>query len=180
MAIRIELPSVLFPRLRVRWQTTRMQFARRSRAFFGYALRTVEAPRVWWQSTRRRLKSRWGLRTRDLAKRQAELARFEEKYEDLVDLLCWAAKDGVHTDRDARYTELRAWMCAHYRTIRPRLRSYWVEPHAPTSYDPFEALFASENVDAILNADTGIDDMLQTRAALDCYRGALEVENRSF
>ena len=177
MAIRIGLPPVVFPRLRLRWHVTWSLVAHHTRALREAANRTAAVPQVWWQ----RASERWGAgsirRARALAREHAQLACFEEQYEELIDMLCWAAKDGVHTDRDMRYAELRAWMCRNYRMIRPRLRPYWVEPEAPESYDPFEALFAPENVDEILNASTSIEDMMLTRAALDAYRTELEARS---
>ncbi|HLV79783.1 MAG TPA: hypothetical protein VKT32_05850 [Chthonomonadaceae bacterium] len=175
MAIRIDLPPVLLPRLRLHWHATHQQLSRYSRALQEYANRTAAVSRARWRSVTERvvafLSVRARLRTRAVARRRERITTFEERYEDLVDLLCWAAKDGVHTDRDARYRALRAWMRAHYRTVRPHLRAYWEE--ATQDADPFAALFQPENVDDILNAPDGITYMMRARTALDAYREEL-------
>jgi hypothetical protein len=182
MAIRIDLPPVLLPRLRLHWHATHQQLSRYSRALQEYANRTAAVSRAGWRSVSERtvacLSVRHRLRVRAETRVRERVAAFEERYEDLVDLLCWAAKDGVHTDRDARYTALRAWMRAHYRTVRPHLRAYWTEEAMPAA-DPFEALFAPENVDGIINAAEGIDVIMRTRAALDAYHNALASRDRA-
>ncbi|HZT44480.1 MAG TPA: hypothetical protein VFA07_20110 [Chthonomonadaceae bacterium] len=176
MAIRIDLPPVLLPRLRLHWHATHQQLSRYSRALQEYANRTAAVSRAGWRSVSERtvacLSVRHRLRVRAEVRLRKRVAAFEERYEDLVDLLCWAAKDGVHTDRDARYTALRAWMRANYRTVRRHLCAYWAEEATP-AVDPFEALFAPENVDGIINAADGIEVIMRTRAALDAYHDAL-------
>ena len=105
--IRIELPPVILPRLRLHWHSAHLQFSRRSRALREYANRTAAVSAAWWRhasgKTVASLSLRHRMRVRTVVRLSTQLATFEERYEDLVDLLCWAAKDGVHTDRDARY-----------------------------------------------------------------------------
>lgn len=172
--IRIGLPPPMLSRLRLHWHATQTHYLSQSRALREYATRTTAVWQTRWESVCAWGVARLSLRAHALARRRAQLACFEEKYEDLVDLLCWAAKDGVHTDRDARYAELRSWMRVHYRKIRPNLRPYCVEIRLPAAPDPFEALFSSENMDSILHASDGIEYILQTRSILEEYRGALD------
>ena len=179
MAIRIGLPTAIFPRLRLGWQTTRQQLQRQAQVLSQGTLRLTTAPRAWWRSLSQRLTPRWNMRTRALARQEALLIKFEEQYEELIDLLCWAAKDGDHSGRDARYSEIRIWMCANYRHLRSRLRPHWIEPDGPGAYDPFEALFISEDVDTVIHATTSIEDMMVTRTALDAYRATLEATRQS-
>ena len=169
MAIRLELPPALFPRLNQHWQAACSYFQRQSVNLRVLTLRTVKMPVVCWHGLSVRYTTRWSLQARSELRHRQDLQAFEEQYEELVDLLCWAAKDGIHTDRDARYSELRKWMCTHYRKVRSQLRPYWVEPGVPEPLDPFEALFARESVDAFINAPDGISDLMLTRAALDAY-----------
>ncbi|HLK60833.1 MAG TPA: hypothetical protein VKU00_29990 [Chthonomonadaceae bacterium] len=173
MAIRIGLPPTIFPRLRLGWHTTRQQLKRQAQALSQSTLRLTEVPRAWWHHLSQRLTPHWSLRARALVRQRTLLEKFEAQYEELVDILCWAAKDGDHTGRDARYAAIRTWMCANYRHLRSRLRPHWVEPDGPAVYDPFEALFAPENIDEVLHATTSIEDMMVTRAALDAYRQTL-------
>jgi len=169
MAIRLELPPALFPRLNKQWQATCSYFQRQSTHVRAVTLRAVKMPIVCWHGLTVRYTTRWSLQARSELRRQQDFAAFEEKYEALVDLLCWTAKEGLQTDREARYIELRQWMCTHYRKVRSQLRPYWVEPGVPEPIDPFEALFVAENIEAIINAPDSISDLMLTRAALEAY-----------
>ncbi len=172
--IRIGLPPPLLPRLRLHWHATHTLFSRQARHLRESAARTAEVSREWWDHVREVWAARLSLRARAAARQRARLAEFETRYEELVDLLCWAAKDGVHTHRDERYRDCRSWMRVHYRALRPRLHAYWAEAEAPDASDPFEALFHQENIDDIINAPESISHIMQTRTALDSYRAALE------
>jgi hypothetical protein len=174
MAIRLELPPALFPRLNKHWQAACTYFQKQSVSLRDLTLRTVKMPVVCWHGLTVRYTTRWSLQARSAARRQQEFEEFEAKYEALVDLLCWTAKEGLHAERDARYVELRGWMCAHYRKVRSQLRPYWIEPGIPEPLDPFEALFAAENIEAFINAPDSISDLMQTRAALDAYHESAE------
>lgn len=110
------------------------------------------------------------------------LERFEDHYQDLVDLLCWSAKDGVHDGRDARYARLRAWFLVHYDVLRPFVLPYLdeqpddrvaLEQGQPTPRDAFEALFTPCSVDAIINSPDVISRIQRTRNALDAYYAEL-------
>jgi hypothetical protein len=122
--------------------------------------------------------ARLSLRAYAVRRQRIRLNAFEAHYEDLVDLLCWAAKDGDHTDRDARYAELRIAMRRRYRDVRKRLRPYWDSPETETFPDPFESLFLPADVDEVINSVTGIEQISQTRTALDAYRADLNARLR--
>jgi hypothetical protein len=169
MAIRLELPPALFPRLNQHWQAACSYFQKQSVTLRAATIRTVRMPVVCWHGLKVRYTTRWSLQARSEARRQQDFREFESQYEELVDLLCWTAKEGVHPERDVRYAELRGWMCSHYRKVRSQLRPYWIEPGVPEPMDPFEALFAAENVEAFINGPDSISDLMLTRAALDAY-----------
>ena len=169
MAIRLELPPALFPRLNEHWQAARSYFHRQSATLRVLTLRTVKMPVVCWHGLSVRYTTRWSLQARSEARRKQDFQAFEAQYEELVDLLCWTAQEGLHPERDARYAELRRWMCSHYRKVRSPLRPYWVEAGAPEPMDPFEALFAEESVEAFINDPNSISDLMLTRMALDAY-----------
>jgi hypothetical protein len=176
--IRIGLPPPLLPRLRLHWRSTHTLFTRQTRSLRESASRTAEVTREGWGHACKSWSSRLSLRAYALARQRARLAAFEAKYEDLVDLLCWAAKDGIHTNRDARYTQLRAWMRVHYRALRPRLNPYWSGSGEDACTDPFEALFLDANVNDVINAAASIENITRTRLALDAYRESLEAAAR--
>jgi hypothetical protein len=170
--IRIGLPPAMWPRLRLHWHVTRTAFSRQTRALQELGNRTADVYRAWWQHVTERVLAPISLRAWARQRSLSRLARFEERYEDLVDLLCWSAKDGIHTDRDARYTEMRRWMQRHYPRVRPHLRPHW--KLEATERDPFAALFASDNVDEFINGSGGIEDIMRSRAALEACRSELE------
>lgn len=171
--IRLGLPPTVWPRLRLHWHVTRTAFSRQKRALQELGNRTAEGYRTWWQHITERILAPLSLRERARQRSLARIVQFEERYEDLVDLLCWSAKDGVHTDRDRRYAEARTWMAHHYPRIRPYLLPHWQQDNAER--DPFAALFASENVEEVINGIGGIEDMVRSRAALEACRAELEV-----
>jgi hypothetical protein len=172
MAIRLELPPALFPRLNQHWKTARSYFYRQSTGLRIITVRAIKIPVVCWQGLTVRYTTRWSLQARSEVRRRQDFAAFEQQYEALVDLLCWAAQQDVPMEHDAHYKELRQWMCTHYRKVRSLLRPYWLEPGVPEPIDPFEALFAAESIAAFINAPDGISDLMVTRAALKAYHEA--------
>lgn len=172
MAIRLELPPALFPRLNKAWQNAGSYFQKQSVNLRVVTLRTLRMPIVCWQGLSTRYTTRWSRQARTETRRLLEFQEFEEKYENLVDLLCWTAKEGIQPEREAHYVELRLWMCANYRKVRTQLRPYWVEEGTPEQIDPFEALFTAEHIEAFINAPNGIYDLMQSRAALEAYHEA--------
>lgn len=170
MAIRLELPPALFPDLNKHWQTARSYFQRQAVGLRSITLRTVNMPVVFWRGLTVRYTTRWSMHARSENRRRQDFQAFVEQYEELVDLLCWTAQEGVHAEHRALYTELRRWMCANYRKVRTPLRPYWVEPGAPEQIDPFEALFAAESIEAFINAPDSITDLMMSRTALENYQ----------
>ena len=175
MALRLGSPPGL-ARLRLQWHSARSQFLRHSRAWREeWATRRIETL-SWWQRSGAVWMTNWNLRERahrrQLARQLVQLTSFTDKYEDLVDLLCWAAKEGVHADQAARYAELRMWMQSHYGLLRPRLRVLLNTPD--NIYDPFECLFAPQDLAEVINDLSAIENVMHTRAILDAYRETLQ------
>ncbi|MCS6777617.1 MAG: hypothetical protein RMJ43_04090 [Chloroherpetonaceae bacterium] len=170
--IRIGLPPPVLPRLRLHWHVTRISCARYSRLLAAVRPRTLEVWQAWRVYVVQRIMTTVTLRQYRQRRALAQLRTFETHYEELVDLLCWSAKDGVHTNRDARYTRVRAWMLRYYPRIQAHLRSYWAS--SDPSRDPFLGLFGVEHVDDVIYSIHGIEDMLRSRAALEAYRRDLE------
>ena len=170
MAIRIGPPPAL-ARLRLYWHSARTNYMRHRRLLRDYLTQRSENSRIWLQDRSQAVSPRVRLRQRADARRKEEFVLFLDKYEELIDLLCWAAKDGVHTDRDVRYAQLRVWMSAHYYRLRPRLRPYL--PATVGVFDAFESLFAPECVDYVINDDSTIENAMLTRSVINCYQDAL-------
>jgi hypothetical protein len=176
MAIRIGPPPAL-ARLRLQWHAAYNYYCRQARAFRTVTGRTTEGAVAWFRQASFRVNTRVSWRARTQARHQALYACFIERYEELIDLLCWAAKDGVHTERDARYAALRQWMQLNYHKLRPRLRAHLEAWEGP--FDPFEELFAPECVDDVINGSDSITYVIQTRAALEAYSAELYAADRT-
>jgi len=111
------------------------------------------------------------------------MPEFERKFDDLVDLLCWSAKDGDHEGRDEEFALLRRWFVDHFDAIRPYLLNHLVtKPEdlhparigQPSPRDAFESLFLSRDVDSIINSETVICRIIRARAAVDALRDELD------
>lgn len=114
---------------------------------------------------------------------QTLMQEFDKHFQKLVDLFCWAAKDGIHDNRDERYASLRSWFIANYEPVRPRLLEHLeiapedlilAEPGGTPPRDAFESLFLPTNVDAIINSETVIYRIMRTRCAVDACRDQME------
>lgn len=175
MAIRIEPPPAL-ARLRLSWHRTWNQYLRSWVDLRDRVARRQQSALDGMRIMSARAAAHLSPRFRAEARHNAEYHKFLKQYEELVDLLCWAAKDGVHTDRDLRYARLRDWMQRHYHRVRPYLRPYLGPWEGPL--DPFEELFAPECVDAVINSMDGIRYVMQTRSALDAYDLARDARKR--
>ncbi len=171
--IRIGLPAPAFLRLRLRAQLAASRAARQFQA--------------WRQNAQTAGGSLHALllrlRTTDRAQSEALTltprlqAEFSERYDDLIDLLCWASKDGVHEGRDARYAQLRDWFMRHYEPVRPKLLPLLeavpeedCTPAAPgerTPRDAFESLYLPSDICLVINSDTVISRIMRTRAAMN-------------
>lgn len=172
--IRIGLPPPMLPRVRLQWHAAHAQFLRQSRALREYASRTQAVTQARWERVVTLRRTRLSLSWRLAQRQRTRLHGFMEKYDDFVDLLCWAAKEGVQDWREARYIELRSWMRVHYRPLRRKLRAFCTEDGVPTPEDPFAILFAPETITEAINSVTSIEILMQTRAALEAFQDSLD------
>lgn len=112
--------------------------------------------------------------------RQRELIDFYERYEDLVEVLCDAARFGPDIVLERRYTEARTQMQADYPALKPFLISYLeFQPDDEEAglklcgrpLDAFEALVAAFDLQEFFKLDDGnmISRITRTRDALNGY-----------
>ena len=80
MAIRLELPPALFPRLNEHWQVARSYFHRQSIGLRVFTIRTVKMPAACWHGLTVRYTTRWSLQARSESRRKQEFAEFETQY----------------------------------------------------------------------------------------------------
>jgi hypothetical protein len=107
---------------------------------------------------------------------------FVTRYDDLVDLLCWTAKEGVSDARRARYNELRSWFVDHYEPVRPIVTRFLdtqpedrepVAAGTPAPRDAFESLFLPHQIDCLIHSDEVIHRIMRTRFAVEVCREQL-------
>ncbi len=147
MALRIGAPPV-WVRLRMVWHSLRLR---------GYSVqRTV-------LELREGMHIRAEARTRAML--QQHMSAFSEHYEELIDLLCSSAREGVFPDKENRYARLRRTMMHGYPAVRQALRirlGDWCGP-----LDPFEELFMPDSLHAVINDAAVIENVVRTRSALE-------------
>jgi len=125
-------------------------------------------------------KAKWSPNTPTICERREQLAEFYNRYEDLVDILCGAARYGPDPGLEARYGQVRSWMMRGYGELRPYATAYLMfdESDATQSLalhgyggDAFEALFAATTLDEFLRVDDGLmmSRIERTREALTLY-----------
>lgn len=139
----------------------------------GSLVKRVKAARV--DSTERKARRKGP----SVQERQAQLLRFYERYEDLVETLCDAAQYGPTPKLERSYAAHREWMHGEYGQMRPYLVAYLpseapVERKKgshPRANDAFETLVQADNLDQFLAADDGgmISHIMLTRQALTMY-----------
>lgn len=114
------------------------------------------------------------------AARLDQLRDFYERYNDLSEILCDAARYGPTTRLETNYSDVRKWMVSHYGPIRRFVVAYLRYDSADArqgldlhgqSADAFEALFCASTLGEFLRADDGlmIARMSRTREALHLY-----------
>lgn len=173
MAIGLHLPTSRVPRLRESWQRAATCFAQQAEAIKVHILRFATTARVRWQRLWNAAQNHFDLRARTRQRKRAQLHTFEERFEDLTDLLCLSAHEGIRPSRCEKYSHLRAWMRSNYPALKPHLRPYWKEAGI-VSNDPFLALFASDGLEEIINAGCTIEEIMRARLALAACQDALE------
>ena len=106
------------------------------------------------------------------------VARFQEKFDEFVELLCDAAQGGVTPVLDANYIQLRRTLRDSYPTLKPFMGAFLRSSDDDDEYhlnhgqaDAFEALFAPADLSEFLEFDDGkaISRITRTREALTLY-----------
>jgi hypothetical protein len=162
----------MLPRLRVQWHGFQSLLIRQANAFQETVNQTAVTSRERWDRLAGWFTSRTNFRHRALKRQYAHLLQFMERYEDMVDLLCWAAREGVQPKMTDRYADLRIHLRRLYRPVRTRLRRHWQQPDVKV--DPFASLFMPADIEEVINADAGTETMMVARMALSTCQSELE------
>ena len=172
MAIGIPLPPGNVPRLRHPKRYAGTVFSHPITGLQAGIVRVLSVTQVLWNRLLG-VNDLFNLRARARQRQRARLTAFEKQYDDLIDLLCAAAHEGIQSERESAYTGSRAFMLAHYPRIARQVRSHW-EFNGEGSVDPFEPLFIHESLEDAVNGETGIEDIMRSRSALEAYREELD------
>jgi len=169
----------------VRWlraQWARYYFIRRCSLWVARGVRAFTA----WMQDGMSLVAHWVLeRTDPRAQYQRQRERFltfYEQYEQLVDVLCWAARDTVHDGCDEQYRQVRSWMMKHYapmrRAMAPFIRQVLSERGSNLREDPFEELFTPAHVMQVIEGDEGdlLGHIILTREIVARYDAHLRTQ----
>lgn len=165
--IRFGLPMPLGEQIRIGAQRTWRSLT----AVLDTAAGDARKAGRWLGSPRYHLRRRAALRWAE-----RHLDELDVQYYRLVDILCWAAKDGDHEGRDQKYAEVRGWFLAHYRHVEPVLAPLASIPEAEDRVDAFRSLFAPESVETTIQSGAAIQQLFHTQSALQELR--LMVEKR--
>lgn len=175
MAIGIPLPPRNVPRDRFQWRDAGTVFMRQTMVLKAGILRALSVTQVLWKRLAG-AKDVFRLRARARQRQRAQFNIFEEQYDGLIDVLCAAAHEGVTSKREGVYREVRVWMLKHYPAIASRIRSHW-QADGEVGVDPFRPLFIHASLEDAVNAETGIEDIMRSRTALESYRDELDTQS---
>ena len=102
-----------------------------------------------------------------IAKRQAGLVEFYERFEKLVETICDAAQHGPNPHLEEAYRRERAWAAEAYPHLRQLLDAF-LPPGEP---DAFDRLLVADDLSRFLAEDDGavIFRINATRQALSLY-----------
>ena len=100
----------------------------------------------------------------------ANAQEFSDKFDDLVDILCGAAKEGVTDRRRKRYSEIRNWFQIRELSLERLLRKHQVEGYDADSNACIHSLFQPEQIEGVIHSESVILRMMHTRALVDGCR----------
>lgn len=146
----------------VRWlraQWARYYLLRRCYLWAARGIRTF----VIWIREGASVVAHWVLERSDplaqYRRQREQFLAFYERYEQLIDVLCWAARDTVHDGCDEQYQQVRTWLLQHYTPVRralaPFIQQVLSEQPGNMQEDPFANLFAPAHVMQVIEQDEG-------------------------
>lgn len=97
---------------------------------------------------------------------EIEIGVFRKRFEELIDLLCVSANEGIREDRATEYRQIRKWMRTHYPRVSARILRCWRIDN-PNAVDPFLALYQPLELSDVINSEAAIDNILRSHDALE-------------
>lgn len=123
----------------------------------------------------------------DVSRRARELQGFHDLLEDMVDLLCDAARAGANESIETRYVEKKKEIQRAYSAVRPFLVTFMKFSAGGAESvceglcgDPFSALIAPRSVADFLSLDDGaaISRIQRVRDSIERYQRHLDLLGR--
>lgn len=177
--IRIGLPSPLFFKLRLRAQIASNHIARQSNE-----LKRNCSERLHQCGTANSLKSSAFLNIfssrKKLSNQMRILTELTANHQDLVDLLCNAAKAGLRKEDFPRYVRLREWFVRNYSSqCRPVINQSMAKKGSTNvldnENDPFAMLFMHPTIIEAIHSFEVLEAIVQSRDILDVINSAHKI-----
>ena len=101
---------------------------------------------------------------------------FADKFDQLVDVLCCSAKEGVTDARQFRYLELREWFAERIISFEEVLTFAKVEAESCGCMETLQTLFQPESIEGVINSESVILRMMRTGALVNSCRAKAELD----
>jgi hypothetical protein len=110
------------------------------------------------------------VRSAHRARQRAHLARFDEQFSAMVDLVCDAAHTGLRPGHQQEYSGRRCSLKAHYRSVGRLLARFW----DPEQDDPFLMLLSPATIEQSINSVDSLTAINRAREALGACQAWLD------
>ncbi len=166
METSLPLRWAVFHTMETHWRTIKSCFASQNREIRQYGIKSGTNVLMNWGRHANRIRERFTNRPDSVRQKRARMNEFESAYEELVDLLCLTAHEGVRKDSKSKYARMRAWMRQGYPKVQKTLYPFWQEADK-VGDDPFERLFAPSDIEEVINCHACIENITRSRWAME-------------
>ena len=174
METSLPLQWAVFQSIETHWRAAKSYFASQNGAIRHFALETKTKVIMNWGRLATRLRERLNNRPEGFKQKNARLTEFENGYEDLIDLLCLTAHEGVRKESTSKYARMRNWMKKRYPKVQKALAPFWRETGTERE-DPFTSLFAPVDIEEVINCNACIENITRSRCAMEECKKSLSL-----
>ncbi len=166
MEIPLLLHSTVFHTMENRLRAVQSYFVSQNNEVNHYSIKSATNVLMNWKRLASRIRERFTNRPENDKRKRARLTEFEGGYEELVDLLCLTAHEGVHKGSKSQYARMRAWMRKRYPRVQKTLYPFWQEADE-AGVDPFVRLFNPTDIEEVINCHACIENITRSRCAME-------------
>lgn len=166
MEIPLLLHWTVFHTMENRLRAVKSYFVSQNNEVSHYSIKSGTNVLMNWRRLASRIRERFTNRPENDKQKRARLNEFERGYEELVDLLCLTAHEGILKDSKSKYARMRAWMRQRYPRVQKTLYPFWHEADE-AGEDPFERLFAPTDIEDVINCYACIENITRSRWAME-------------